>query len=617
LFHVEHFMKNTHENKIELLKRVALDLPELPGVYRFYDKEQEIIYVGKAKRLKQRVSSYFNKTQDRTKVVIMVRQIESIQFTVVETETDALLLENNLIKKHQPRYNVMLKDDKSYPWICIKNEPFPRVFQTRNVIKDGSKYYGPYTSIYLVRVLMELFKKLFTLRTCKFALTESNISQAKFQVCLEYHIKNCNAPCIGLQSEVDYALQISQIENILNGHFVSVKAYLTKMMNEYAANLNFENAQIVKDKLAVLENYQSKSTVVSPTVTNVDVFSITSDDDFAYVNMLKIVDGAIIQVHTAEFKKRLDETEAEVLPIAMTEIIKNRMNSYTAASEFVVPFEVDFLYEKVKITVPKIGDKKKLLELSQKNVKYFMLEKHKERSLVDPDRHKKRILETMKTDLHLSELPVHIECFDNSNIQGTNPVAACVVFKDAKPSKKDYRKFNIKTVVGPDDFASMREIIHRRYKRLSEENESLPQLIIIDGGKGQLSAAVESLKELGLYGKIAIIGIAKRLEEIFFPSDSIPLYLDKNSETLKVIQQARNEAHRFGITFHRDKRSKNFIVSELEQIEGLGQKSIDKLLGEFKTIRAISETSADDLTKVVGAARAAKILAFFGKNHTD
>ncbi len=617
MFHVEHFMKNTHENRIELLKRVALDLPELPGVYRFYDKEQEIIYVGKAKRLKQRVSSYFNKTQDRTKVVIMVRQIESIQFTVVETETDALLLENNLIKKHQPRYNVMLKDDKSYPWICIKNEPFPRVFQTRNVIKDGSKYYGPYTSIYLVRVLMELFKKLFTLRTCKFALTESNISQAKFQVCLEYHIKNCNAPCIGLQSEVDYALQISQIENILNGHFVSVKAYLTKMMNEYAANLNFENAQIVKDKLAVLENYQSKSTVVSPTVTNVDVFSITSDDDFAYVNMLKIVDGAIIQVHTAEFKKRLDETEAEVLPIAMTEIIKNRMNSYTAASEFVVPFEVDFLYEKVKITVPKIGDKKKLLELSQKNVKYFMLEKHKERSLVDPDRHKKRILETMKTDLHLSELPVHIECFDNSNIQGTNPVAACVVFKDAKPSKKDYRKFNIKTVVGPDDFASMREIIHRRYKRLSEENESLPQLIIIDGGKGQLSAAVESLKELGLYGKIAIIGIAKRLEEIFFPSDSIPLYLDKNSETLKVIQQARNEAHRFGITFHRDKRSKNFIVSELEQIEGLGQKSIDKLLGEFKTIRAISETSADDLTKVVGAARAAKILAFFGKNHTD
>ncbi len=545
MFHVEHFMKNTHENRIELLKRVALDLPELPGVYRFYDKEQEIIYVGKAKRLKQRVSSYFNKTQDRTKVVIMVRQIESIQFTVVETETDALLLENNLIKKHQPRYNVMLKDDKSYPWICIKNEPFPRVFQTRNVIKDGSKYYGPYTSIYLVRVLMELFKKLFTLRTCKFALTESNISQAKFQVCLEYHIKNCNAPCIRLQSEADYGLQISQIENILNGHFVSVKAYLTKMMNEYAANLNFENAQIVKDKLAVLENYQSKSTVVSPTVTNVDVFSITSDDDFAYVNMLKIVDGAIIQVHTAEFKKRLDETEAEILPIAMTEIIKNRMNSYTAASEFVVPFEVDFLYEKVKITVPKIGDKKKLLELSQKNVKYFMLEKHKERSLVDPDRHKKRILETMKTDLHLSELPVHIECFDNSNIQGTNPVAACVVFKDAKPSKKDYRKFNIKTVVGPDDFASMREIIHRRYKRLSEENESLPQLIIIDGGKGQLSAAVESLKELGLYGKIAIIGIAKRLEEIFFPSDSIPLYLDKNSETLKVIQQARNEAHRF------------------------------------------------------------------------
>jgi len=617
LFHVEHFMKNTHENRIELLKRVALDLPELPGVYRFYDKEQEIIYVGKAKRLKQRVSSYFNKTQDRTKVVIMVRQIESIQFTVVETETDALLLENNLIKKHQPRYNVMLKDDKSYPWICIKNEPFPRVFQTRNVIKDGSRYYGPYTSIYLVRVLMELFKKLFTLRTCKFALTESNISQAKFQVCLDYHIKNCNAPCIGLQSEADYGLQISQIENILNGHFVSVKAYLTKMMNEYAANLNFENAQIVKDKLAVLENYQSKSTVVSPTVTNVDVFSITSDDDFAYVNMLKIVDGAIIQVHTAEFKKRLDETEAEILPIAMTEIIKNRMNSYTAASEFVVPFEVDFLYEKVKITVPKIGDKKKLLELSQKNVKYFMLEKHKERSLVDPDRHKKRILETMKTDLHLSELPVHIECFDNSNIQGANPVAACVVFKDAKPSKKDYRKFNIKTVVGPDDFASMREIIHRRYKRLSEENESLPQLIIIDGGKGQLSAAVESLKELGLYGKIAIIGIAKRLEEIFFPGDSIPLYLDKNSETLKVIQQARNEAHRFGITFHRDKRSKNFIVSELEQIEGLGQKSIDKLLGEFKTIRAISETSADDLTKVVGAARAAKILAFFGKNHTD
>ncbi len=610
-------MLRNPDQKIEELKTVALSLPELPGVYRFFDNSNEVIYVGKAKRLKQRVSSYFNKTQDRHKVVLMVRQIDSIQYTVVETETDALLLENNLIKKYQPRYNVMLKDDKSYPWICIKNEPYPRVFQTRTVIKDGSKYFGPYTSLYLVRVLIDLFKKLFHLRTCKLSLEQHQIKKNNYKVCLEYHIKNCLAPCIGLQSEIDYGLQIKQIEHILNGQFSSVKSYLNDLMATYATNLEFENAQIVKEKLDLLNNYQKKSTVVSPTIGDLDVFSIISDDDYAYVNMLKIIDGAIIQVHTAEFRKRLDETDEEILPVAMTEIIKNRMNSYTSAKEFILPFEIEFPTEKAKIVVPKIGDKKKLLELSQKNVKYYMLERHKDRSLVDPDRHKKRILETIKSDLRLTELPTHIECFDNSNIQGTNPVAACVVFKDAKPSKRDYRKFNIKTVEGPDDFASMREIIHRRYKRLTEDNEPLPHLIIIDGGKGQLSAAVESLKELNLYGKIAIIGIAKRLEEIYFPNDSIPLYLDKNSETLKVIQQARNEAHRFGITFHRNKRSQNFITSELELIEGLGQKSIDKLLAEFRTVRKIAEASAEDLQKVVGKSRAAKIKVFFTSNSPD
>ncbi len=605
--------RDVDELRISGLKKQALLLPNLPGVYRFLDEDDVVIYVGKAKNLKNRVASYFNKQTQSSKVNVLVKHIVSMRHIVVESETDALLLENNLIKKYQPRYNILLKDDKSYPWICIKNERFPRVFQTRKVVKDGSKYFGPYTSVRLVRVLIELFRKLFQLRTCKYKLTEHNISAGKFKVCLEYHIKNCKAPCVSLQSEADYMLQIEQIENILKGHFASVKSYLKDLMFQYSEDLDFEQAQLIKEKLELLESYQSKSTVVSPTVGNTDVFSIASDDKYAYVNMLKIVDGAVIQVHTTEINKKLDETEAEILPIAITEIIKNRMNSYTGAKEFIVPFELEYPFEGVKITVPKIGDKKKLLELSQKNLKYFMLDKKKQRSLIDPNRHVNRILEQMKADLHLSEIPKHIECFDNSNIQGTNPVAACVVFKDTKPSKKDYRKFNIKTVVGADDFASMREIIFRRYKRLLDENQNLPQLIIIDGGKGQLSAAVESLKKLDLYGKIAVIGIAKRLEEIYFPEDSYPLYIDKNSETLKIIQQARNEAHRFGITFHRNQRSKNFIKSELEQIQGVGKQTVEKLLKEFKSVKKISEANLEELQKVVGKAKSLKIYDYFAQ----
>lgn len=606
-------MKNERENTREYLREKALSLPAKPGVYRFYDKSNEVIYVGKAKRLKSRVASYFNKNPERRKVKIMVRHIREIRFTVVETETDALLLENNLIKKYQPRYNVLLKDDKSYPWICIKNEAFPRVFQTRNVVKDGSKYYGPYTSVRFVRVLIDLFRKLFQLRTCKHKLSKTNIEAGKFKVCLEYHINNCKAPCVALQTREDYNRQIEQVENILKGRFASVKSYLKEQMLKYSEELKFEEAQMIKEKLQLFDSYQSKSTVVSPTIGNVDVFSIRSDSKYAYVNMLKVVDGAIIQVHTTEIKKKMDEAETEIFPIAIVDIIKNRMNSYTSASEFIVPFKFDYPFEDIKLSVPKIGDKKKLLDLSLKNLKYFMAERKKQRTLIDPKRHQKRILEQAQKDLRLSKRPEHIECFDNSNIQGSNPVAACVVFRDAKPSKNEYRKFNIKTVKGPDDFASMREIVYRRYKRMLNEKKDLPQLIVIDGGKGQLSAAVESLKELKLFGKIAIIGIAKRLEEIYFPGDKYPLYLDKNSETLKLIQNARNEAHRFGITFHRDKRSKAFIKSELEIIDGVGEKTINTLLNHYGSVKRISDAKAEDLAKLIGKSKTYKILDYFKK----
>jgi len=602
------------ENHIENLKQEALKLPQKPGVYIFYNDKGTIIYVGKAKILKNRVSSYFSKNYDNTKTKILVRHIVKFEHIVVETETDALLLENNLIKKYRPRYNILLKDDKTYPWICIKNEAFPRVFQTRNVIKDGSKYFGPYTSVRMVRVLLRLLKSLFQIRTCNYKLTTENILSGKFKICLEHHIGNCKAPCVGKQTEESYNEQIIQIQNILKGNFSTVKAYLKDRMLQYSANLKFEKAQEIKEKLDVLQEYQSKSTILSSSSGNFDVFSILSDDDFAYVNYLKVVDGAVINVHTTEFKKKLNETDNEILPSAIIEIINKQQSGFEEIKEIILPFNSDYNFFNIKITVPKIGDKLKLIELSQRNAKYFRLDKIKQRTLVDSDRHKKRILNTMKKDLQMNELPVHLECFDNSNIQGAYPVASCVVFKNAKPSKKDYRKFNIKTVEGPDDFASMEEVIYRRYKRLKEEKSELPQLIIVDGGKGQLNSAVKSLKKLDLLGKITIIGIAKRLEEIFFPGDSVPLYLDKNSETLKVIQNARNEAHRFGITFHRNKRSKDFIKSELEKIPGIGKKTIEQLFSCFKSVKEISETEEKILKKCVGKSKSEIIFNYFQKN---
>lgn len=595
-------------------KEEALKLPKEPGVYLFYNKDNIVIYVGKAKNLKNRVSSYFKEKFENNKTKILVKNIFHFEHIVVETETDALLLENNLIKKYQPRYNIMFKDDKSYPWICIKKEPFPRVFQTRNIIKDGSKYYGPYTSLRLVRVLIKLFRNLFQLRTCKYYLSSENISKNKFKVCLEYHIGNCKAPCSGKQPEDDYLKQIDQINNILKGNFKSVKEYLSGIMNKYAEDLQFEKAQSIKEKLDLLQDYQSKSTVLNSSFGNFDVFSIVSDEKFAYVNYLKVVDGAIINVHTIELIKKLDEPDDEILSYAIFEIISGKQLGFNEINEFILPFNVIIPNNKIKITVPKIGDKLKLLQLSQRNAKYFRMDKERQRSLSSADRHSSRILNTMKTDLKMKELPTHIECFDNSNIQGTNPVAACVVFKNAKPAKKEYRKFNIKTVEGPDDFASMEEVVYRRYKRISEENKSLPQLIIIDGGKGQLSSAVKSLKRLGLYKKITIIGIAKRLEEIFFPEDPVPLYLDKNSETLKVIQNARNEAHRFGISFHRDKRSKEFIKSELENISGIGEKTIQQLFKHFNSVKEISEAKPDNLQKIAGKQKAEIIFNYFRKN---
>lgn len=582
-------------------------LPDSPGVYQYYDKDGKLLYVGKAKNLKKRVSSYFTKNFDNNRTRLLVKKIVTIKHIVVKTETDALLLENNLIKKYQPRYNVMLKDDKSYPWICIKNERFPRVFPTRRMIKDGSEYYGPYTSMKTVHTLLDLIKGLYPLRTCNYDLSEEKIRAGKYKVCLEYHLGNCLGPCEGLQSEADYNENIEAIRNIVKGNFKDSLHKFKNQMKQLAADLKFEQAQRVKEKIDILENYQSKSTVVNPKINNVDVFSIISDESYAYVNFLQLSHGAIIRSHTLEIKKKLDETDEELLQLAIVEI-RQRFNSLSR--EIYVPFEVE-MGEEIKVHVPKLGDKKAILDLSERNAKYYRMERFKQAKIVDPDRHEKRIMAQMKKDLRLSEEPRHIECFDNSNIQGTNPVAACVVFKNGKPSKKDYRKFNIKTVEGPDDFASMEEVVYRRYKRLLEEEQPLPQLIIIDGGKGQLSSALKSLEKLGLRGKIAIIGIAKRLEELFYPDDPIPLYLDKKSETLKIIQQLRNEAHRFGITFHRSKRSKQALDTELETIPGIGEKTVVELLKHFKSTKRIASASFEEVSKVVGPSRAKKLVEHF------
>lgn len=582
-------------------------LPNSPGVYQYFDKNGKILYVGKAKNLKKRVTSYFNKSHDSHRIGVMVKKIQEIRHIVVSSETDALLLENNLIKKLQPRFNVMLKDDKTYPWICIKNERFPRVFPTRRLIKDGSEYYGPFTSFKTVNTLLDLIKGLYKLRTCNYDLAEDKIRQGKYKVCLEYHLGNCKGPCEALQPEEEYNNNIEAIRQIVKGNFKDSLQRFRNQMKEHAERMEFEDAQRIKNKIDVLENYQSKSTVVNPKITNVDVFSVVTDEGYGYVNFLQLSHGSIIRSHTIEMKKKLDESDRELLELAIVEI-RQRFNSNSR--EIYVPFKVD-VGEELKITVPKLGDKKKIVELSERNAKYFRQERFKQMKIVDPDRHVNRVMAQMKEDLRLNKEPRHIECFDNSNIQGSNPVAACVVFKNGKPSKKDYRKFNIKTVEGPNDFASMEEVVFRRYRRLLSEGEDLPELIIVDGGKGQLSSGVKALENLGLRGKIAIIGIAKRLEEIFYPDDSIPLYLDKKSETLKIIQQLRNEAHRFGITFHRNKRSKTALNTELDSIQGIGEKTVVELLTHFRSLKRVKEASQKDLADVVGASKAGIIYNYY------
>lgn len=594
----------------ESLQNTLKSLPEKPGIYQHLDKNGKILYIGKAKNLKKRVHSYFGKRQDSARLRVLVSKIVDIHTIVTETEFDALLLENNLIKEYQPRYNINLKDDKTYPWICIKKERFPRIFPTRKRIADGSEYYGPYASVRVMKTVLGLIRELYHLRTCKLQLSEENIKNGKFRVCLEYHIGNCLGPCEDKQSESHYLSDVEAARQLIKGQLGKVKQMLQEQMQSAAAELRFEEAQKIKEKYERIASYQAKSTVVHPGITNVDVYSIFSDAEYAYVNYLKIIDGAVLQSHTLELKKKLDESEAELLQLAIPEL---RQRFQSDATELYLSQEIDLKLPEVHFFVPQRGDKKHLVDLSLKNARYFRLEKLKNIQIVDPDRHVKRLMKQMQKDLRLSEEPRHIECFDNSNIQGAYPVSACVVFKNGKPSKKDYRHFKVKTVEGPDDFASMYEALTRRYRRLLDENEALPQLIVIDGGKGQLSASVKALEALGLRGKIAIIGIAKRLEELYFPDDPVPLYLDKRSESLKVIQRLRDEAHRFGITFHRNLRSKGSIRSELEEIKGLGPQSVKKLLQHFKSVKKVAAAEVSELQSIVGAQRAEAIRRHFDK----
>lgn len=574
-------------------------LPDSPGVYQYYDNKDTVIYVGKAKNLKKRVNSYFTKQHLNNRTRMLVKNIVKVEHIVVSTEMDALLLENNLIKKYQPKYNVMLKDDKSYPWICVKKEPFPRVFTTRKIIQDGSEYFGPYTSMKTVRTLLDLIKGIYPLRTCNYDLRPKKIAENKYKLCLEYHLGNCSGPCVGNISLDVYEENIQSIRAIIKGNFKSSLQQFRDQMEGHAQQLEFEAAQRMKDRLDILENYQAKSTIVNPKISEVDVFSIISDESYGYINFLQISFGSIIRSHTIEIKKKLDESDVELLRLAAIEI---RQRFHSQSKEIYSSHPLD-LGPPIQVVRPQKGDKKKLVELSLRNAKYFRIERFKQMKIVDPDRHEKRLMAQMKTDLRLSVEPTHIECFDNSNIQGSNPVAACVVFKHGKPSKKDYRHFKIKTVIGPDDFASMEEVVYRRYRRLLEEGESLPQLIVIDGGKGQLSAALKSLDTLGLRGKIAIIGIAKRLEELYFPEDPIPLYLDKKSETLKVIQQLRNEAHRFGITLHRNRRSKGALQSKLDEIPGIGPKTKEQLLKKFKSLKRLRAAPPEALIELLGPSK--------------
>jgi excinuclease ABC subunit C len=588
-------------------KSILSLLPDKPGVYQFVDVTGICLYVGKAKNLKKRVKSYFSKNQSG-KTTVLLNKTHDIRHIVVENESDALLLENNLIKKHQPRYNILLKDDKTFPWICIKKEPFPRVFSTRNPVKDGSLYFGPYTSGLMVKTLIGLIRQLYKLRTCTLNLTEPNVVSRKFKVCLEYHIGNCKAPCIGLQAENDYNENIMQIKDILKGNISTVIDHLKKLMTEFAGELRYEDAQVIKEKIDILSTFRSRSTIVSNKIKNVDVFGFTQEADNAYVNYLKVVEGAVIQAFTVELKIRVDEDKESILAFVITEI-RQRLSS--DSREIILPFRPDILIDKIKYTVPQAGEKQKLLELAERNAIYYKLEQKKKRMEHAPQVRTGKNLEKLKNDLHMPDIPVHIECFDNSNILGTNPVAACVVFKNARPNKNEYRHFNIKTVTGPDDFSSMEEIVFRRYKRMVEEEFDLPQLVIIDGGKGQLSSAMKSIDKLGLREKITVIGIAKKLEEIYFPGDSVPIYLDKNSVSLKIIQQLRNEAHRFGINFHRDKRSSKMIESELDQIKGIGPATKENLLQKFGTVDKIRNATQEELEKIVGHSKSTILYWYF------
>ena len=589
--------------KPDLIEIQLKSLPEVSGVYQYYDKSDRIIYVGKAKNLKKRVSSYFNKVHEYKKTNVLVKNIVRIEHIVVDTEMDALLLEKNLIKKHQPRYNVLLKDDKTYPWICIKKEPFPRVFYTRKLIKDGSEYFGPFTNQKTIMTLLGLIRSLYPLRSCKFDLSDEKIKSAKYKICLEYHMGNCLAPCTSQINQSDYNNNIKEIRDIIKGNFKSSLNTFKNQMKGHAKAMEFEKAQLVKEKIQSLNNFQAKSTIVNTKINNVDVFSIISDEDYGYINYLQVSHGSIVRSHTLEVKKKLDESNATLLQLGIIEI---RQLFKSDAKEIFLS-ELVPLGEALKISVPLQGDKRKLVDLSTRNAKFFRMDRFKQMKIVDPERHTSRIMSQMKIDLRLPKPPLHIECFDNSNIQGSTPVAACVVFKNGKPSKKEYRHYNIKTVEGPDDYASMEEVVYRRYKRLMEEEASMPELIVIDGGKGQLSSAVKSLDLLGLRGKISIVGIAKRLEEIYFPEDPVPLYLDKRSESLKILQRARDEAHRFGITFHRQKRSKGSLHSELDQITGVGPATRDKLLGHFKSLKRIKKASKENLAKVLGKPNGDKV----------
>ena len=594
-----------HSEEIKLKLKT---IPDQPGVYQYFDEAGIIIYIGKAKNLKKRVTSYFVKTQENAKTRILVRKIRDIKYIVVDTELDALLLENSLIKKYQPKYNIQLKDDKTYPWICIKNEPFPRIFSTRSMIRDGSTYYGPYPSVKVLNTLLELIRDLYPLRTCALDLSLKNINEGKYKVCLEYHIGNCKAPCVGKQSSMDYKISIQHVEAILKGQIHSVIQYVKTKMMDFAAEYKFEEAQLMKEKLEHLEKYKAKSTIVSPKIQGVDVITALEDEKSFFVNYLVISNGSIIHGITLEVQKKLEETPAEVIQYALLDL-RDRFKSQS--KEVLVDIDIDNQFPDFKFVIPQIGDKKNLVDLSLRNAKFYRLEKLKHEKITNPEQHSDRILERLRKDLRMQDIPRHIECFDNSNIQGTNPVSACVVFKNAKPSKKDYRHFNVQTVVGPDDFATMEEAVYRRYARMLSESIPLPQLIIIDGGKGQLGAALKALERLGLRGRMTIIGIAKRLEEIFFPGDSIPIYLDKRSESLKLIQYLRNEAHRFGITHHRNRRSNNAFVSELTEICGVGEKTFEALMKQFKTISAIKNASMESLIACIGKSKALIIYKHF------